>query len=126
MVTNVSPESGAKHRRVDDLQEAIRQRAKEIYERSGKIPNRDTENWMQAEDEIRREASQPAERRTAVVVKVDGIEYVGEYSLAAGDDYAPGEFSAGDAVEVRFEQDKMYVQRHNGKELETRIVKKYS
>ena len=59
-----------------DRQEAIRRRAEEIYVRNGKIPGRDLENWAQAEQEILRES---APRRTAIIVKVNGAEYVGEY-----------------------------------------------
>ena len=36
------------------------------------------------------------------------------------DGYIPGEFGSGAAVSVRFEGDKMFVRRKNGKELETR------
>lgn len=109
-----------------DLQGAIRGRAEEIYESSGKIPGRDIDNWMQAEREIRGEITQQAGRRTAVVVNVNGIDYVGEYQFTSSDGYEPGEFAAGDPVAVRFEENKIYVKRQNGRELETRIVKTYS
>lgn len=125
MAPNISPES-AELVVVDDLQQAIRQRAEQIYESSGRIPGRDIENWDQAEREVRDEIAQQGRRRTAVVVSVNGIDYVGEYSLSAADGYKPGEFATGDPVAVRFEEDKMYVKRQNGKELETRIVKTYS
>lgn len=124
MAANVFPESEMD--RLKDLHEAIRRRAEEIYERSGRVPGRDMENWTQAEQEVRREAAQHAGRRAAVVVKVNGVEYVGEYTFTAAGGYAPGEFAAGDPVAVRFEDDKMYVKRQNGKELETRIVQTYS
>jgi hypothetical protein len=125
MAPNASPESGAGEDLPADLHAAIRQRAEEIYERNGKIPGRDVENWILAEREIRCEMAEQAGRRTAVVVRVDGIDYVGEYAFSAADGYAPGEFAAGDPVAVRFEEDKMYVKRQNGKELATRIVKRY-
>lgn len=123
MTANDFPEPGAVQNVVHDLHEAIRHRAQLIYERSGRILGRDTENWMQAEREIRSETGQQAGRRAAVVVQVNGVDYVGEYEFIAADGYAPGEFVAGDPVAVRFEQDKMYVKRPNGKELATRIVK---
>ena len=72
-----------------DRQEAIRRRAEEIYVRNGKIPGRDLENWAQAEQEILRES---APRRTAIIVKVNGAEYVGEYDPASSEGYVPGEF----------------------------------
>jgi hypothetical protein len=107
-----------------DQHEAIRRRAEEIYIRNGRIPGRDLENWAQAEREILRETTQSPTRRTAIVVSVNGVQYVGEYALESADGYAPGEFSKGVPVPVRFHGDKMFVKRPNGKELETTIVKK--
>jgi len=107
-----------------DRQEAIRRRAEEIYIRNGRIPGRDLENWTQAEQEITREAAEHSLRRTAIVVKVNGVQYIGEYATDSTDGYTPGEFTKGVPVPVRFDGDKMFVKRPNGKELETRIVKK--
>jgi|SRR5579862_3150479 len=107
-----------------DRQEAIRRRAEEIYIRNGRIPGRDAENWAQAEQEILQELSGEAPRRTAIVVRVNGEEYVGEYDPDSADGYVPGEFGAGMSVPVRFHGGKMLVLRPNGKVLETRIVKK--
>lgn len=105
-----------------DLYEAIRRRAEEIYERNGRIPGRDLENWAEAEQEILREfESQP---RKAIVVKVGEAQYIGQYDPASCDGYVPGEFGPGAAVPVRFRGDKMLVLRPNGKVLETTIVKK--
>jgi len=106
-----------------DRHEAIRRRAEEIYIRNGRIPGRDIENWTLAETEILREAASHS-HRTAVAVKVRGVYYVGEYSVDAADGYAPGEFEAGDRIDVRFDGDKMFVRRNSGRELETRIVKR--
>ena len=106
-----------------DLNEAIRRRAEEIYIRSGRIPGHDLENWTQAEQEIMREAAEHPLRRTAIVVKVSGVQYVGEYAIDSADGYTPGEFTKGVPVPVRFDGEKMFVKRPNGKELETRIVK---
>lgn len=104
------------------MQEAIRRRAEEIYVRNGKVPGRDIQNWMQAEQEILTESSQP--RKNAVVVKVNGARYVGEYDREAAAGYTPGEWTPGAPVQVRFEGDKMFVKRQNGKELETKVVNK--
>jgi hypothetical protein len=106
-----------------DLHEAVRLRAEEIYFRNGCIPGRDVENWAQAEQEILHPVSEAPAHRTAVVVTVNGVKYVGEYDAAASGGYTPGEFAAGARVPVRFEGDKMYVKRPNGEELETTIVK---
>jgi len=106
-----------------DLQEAIRRRAEEIYVRNGRVEGRDVENWSQAEHEVMNEIAARA-RRTAVIVRVDGVQYVGEYRPESAEGYVPGEFGPGIAVPVRFEGDKMFVKRPNGRELETTIVQK--
>ena len=109
----------------EDLREAIRRRAEQIYIESGRVPGRDYENWAQAEREVRTEgASFIAPGKNAVVVKVDGVEFVGEFDKERSGGYVPGEFKAGGAVSVRFEGDRMFVRRPNGKELATRVVKK--
>ncbi|HEY6338496.1 MAG TPA: DUF2934 domain-containing protein [Candidatus Sulfotelmatobacter sp.] len=105
-----------------EFQEAIRRRAQEIYENSGRIPGRDLENWAQAEAEIHNESGQSTTRRPAVVVKVEGVQYVGEYESGLAFGYTPGEFVAGDQVRVRFDSGKMYVLRPNGQHLETTII----
>jgi len=108
----------------DDLQQAIRRRAEEIYIRNGRIPGRDLENWAQAEREILHAAGEEQAHRTAVVVTVNGVKYVGEYDLTSSGGYTPGEFTPGVRVPVRFEGDKMFVRRPDGQELETTIVKR--
>jgi hypothetical protein len=107
-----------------DLQEAIRRRAEEIYVRSGRAPGHDLENWVQAESEILHQSAETSSRKTAVVVTVNGVKYVGEYDPASCGGYTPGEFGEGARVRVRFAGDKMFVKRPNGKELETTIVKR--
>lgn len=107
-----------------DLHEAIRLRAEEIYFRSGSIPGRDLENWAQAEKEIWLERAQRPPRKAAIVVRVNGAQYLGEYSPESSDGYVPGEFGPGASVPVRFDGGKMFVKRPNGRELETTIVKK--
>jgi len=103
------------------LHDAIRKRAEQIYIGSGRIPGRDLENWAQAESEIMLEVEK-AQRRTAVVVDVNGVQYVGEYDPNACDGYLPGELQSGEALSIRFDGEKMFVQRPNGSELETTIV----
>ena len=110
--------------RPGDLRQAITRRAREIYERSGKLQGRDVQNWIQAEAEIQREHGL-GPRRAAVKIRVDGVEYIGEYNPATAGGYVPGEFAPKDPVPVRFDGAKMYVKRPNGKELETQIVKKF-
>ena len=123
MKSSFSPDSSASGAAGSAMQEAIRRRAEEIYIRSGKIPGHDLENWAQAEQEIKREAAGTSPRK-AVVVRVNGVQYFGEYQLEDCDGYKPGELGKGKVVPVRFAGDKMFVKRPNGKELETTIVKK--
>jgi hypothetical protein len=106
-----------------DLPEIIRRRAEEIYFREGGLPGRDLQNWVQAEYEIVREQAAVFKHGAAVVVRVDGVRYVGEYSSDSSAGYAPGEFKRGDPVPVRFNEGKMFLKRRNGTELETHIVR---
>jgi len=106
-----------------DLREAIRRRAEEIYVQSGRIPGRDVENWTQAEREVREQVAKQTPR-PAIIVRVNGVKYVGEYCPELSEGYVPGELGAGASVTVRFQGDKMFIKRSNGKELETRIVQK--
>jgi hypothetical protein len=105
------------------MQDAIRRRATELYQRSGAVPGHDMENWYQAEAEILRESAIHAVRR-AVVVNVQGVVYTGEYESASADGYTPGEWKPGDPVPVRLAGDKLYLRRNNGRELQTTIVKR--
>ena len=123
MDANSQPDHNSPFTASSDLQEAIRHRAEEIYLRNGSIPGRDAENWAQAEQEIHQEAEKRS-RRSAIVVKVNGVQYIGEYEPEFADGYVPGEFGAGVSVPVRMHGDRMFVKRPNGKELETRIVRR--
>lgn len=119
-----------------DLQEAIRRRAEQIYIQSGEIPGRDLDNWSQAEQEIMQELATPkgapfkpgfglnGNRRTAVIVRLQGVQYICEYNPELSDGYTPGEFGSGASVPVRMEGDKLFIIRPNGAELETTIVRK--
>ena len=105
------------------MQEAIRQRATELYWRGGEAEGRDIENWCQAEAEILRETAVHL-TRPAVVINLEGVVYTGEYDVAVAGGYMPGEWKAGDRVPVRLEGDRLFLRRHDGRELETNIVKR--
>jgi len=105
------------------LQESIRRRATELFQRGGAVEGHDAENWYQAEAEILRESAGNPVRR-AVVVNLRGVVYTGEYESASADGYAPGEWKPGDPVPVRLAGDKLYLRRPNGRELQTTIVKR--
>ena len=120
-VRNSAPSSGI----TVEIHERIRRRAEEIYVQSGRVPGRDVENWSQAEREILAETEKEKEKpHLAVVIKVNGTRYVGEYQPDSSDGYSPGEFAVGSSVAVRLERGKMFIKRPNGKELETRIIKR--
>ena len=106
-----------------DLHDRIRRRAEDIYIRSGRVPGRDVENWTQAEREILAEAGKPRSH-AAIVVKVNGVKYICEYQPESSEGYVPGEFPVGSSVSVRLQGDKIFVKRPNGKELETRIMRR--
>jgi len=106
-----------------ELQNAIRNRAKELYWQGGALEGQDLENWQQAEAEILRETA-PHLSRPAVVINLEGVVYTGEYNLAAADGYTPGEWKAGDRVPIRLEGDRLFLRRTNGRELETNVVKR--
>jgi hypothetical protein len=105
------------------LQEAIRRRATELFQRGGAVDGHDVENWYQAEAEVLRESAGNLARR-AVVVNVRGVLYTGEYESSSADGYIPGEWKPGDPVPVRLSGDKLYLRRPNGRELQTTIVKR--
>jgi DUF2934 family protein len=105
------------------MQEAIRRRASEIFQRSGSMQDHDAENWYEAEAEILRESAGSPVRR-AVVVNIRGVVYTGEYECTAADGYLPDEWKPGDPVPVRLAGDKLYLRRPNGRELQTTVVKR--
>jgi Protein of unknown function (DUF2934) len=106
-----------------EMLEAIRRRATEFYERSGQLEGHDAANWYQAEAEILRESA-THELCRAVVVNVQGVVYTGKYECRSADGYTPGEWQPGDAIPVRFEADRLFLRRPNGRELQTTIIKR--
>ncbi|MFZ0416510.1 MAG: DUF2934 domain-containing protein [Candidatus Sulfotelmatobacter sp.] len=105
------------------MQEAIRRRATELYQRSGAVEGHDVANWCQAEAEILRETAAHV-THPAVVINLEGVVYTGEYDAAAADGYMPGEWKPGDRVPVRLDGDRLFLRRLNGRELQTNVVKR--
>lgn len=77
-----------------------------------------------AEEEI--QEFERASPRTAILVRVSGVQYVGEYVDEAAAGYTPGEFEPGAPVPARLDGDRMFVKRPNGKVLETGAVQQLS
>ena len=59
-----------------------------------------------------------------ITVQLGQMTYVGEYRAAFLWSYEPKEWVVNDPIEVRFEKDKMFIKRPNGKELKTKVVKR--
>ena len=129
------------------LEEAIARRARELYELRGRVEGHDLEDWLQAEAEMTgkiakqekpsddtRRAEQivqppapaaPVNRKPAFFnVKVDGVLYTVEYDSNHCDSYRPGMLKRGQPLQLRLEEDKLYVKLPNSKELETKVIKK--
>ncbi|MBZ5707537.1 MAG: DUF2934 domain-containing protein [Acidobacteriia bacterium] len=105
------------------VEQAIRRRAQELYEQRGKVAGHEVEDWLQAEAEVTAQRPRPAGRKRTVVVKVAGITYTGEYDSGLCGGYKPGALKAGQPVRVRFRDDKIFITRADGLELEARIIK---
>jgi hypothetical protein len=89
------------------------------------VAGHEVEDWLRAEAEVKREAAAALRRRHAqILVKVGGVTYTGEYDPESCAGYQPGEFGAGQPLHVRFEDDRIYITRPNGAELEARVVRK--
>lgn len=111
--------------RTPEIEEAIRRRAEKLYEERGRAPGHEVEDWVKAEAEVLHEIEiESAPKPAFVSIRFEGAVFTGEYDAKRCDGYVPGEFRAAAPVEIRFETGKMYVKRPNGKELETRVVRK--
>jgi len=108
-----------------ELEAAIRRRAKELWEQRGRADGHGIEDWVQAEKEVTAQWRKKAARRVAaLVVKVNDVTYTAEYDPENAAGYKPGEFTAGDAMQLRFDGDTMFVRRKNGSEFQAHIVKR--
>jgi Protein of unknown function (DUF2934) len=114
-------------KRSPEMEEAIRRRARELWEQRGRVDGHAREDWLQAEAEVALAFAERALRRNAFIrIKVGDTIYTAEYDRKRAQGYRPGEFAPGQPLELRFEEDKMYIKLTNGNELETRIVKSES
>jgi hypothetical protein len=108
--------------RTAEIEAAIRRRAQELSEQRGGAPGHEVEDWLQAETEILAK-HKPAGRKRTVVVKVAGVTYTAEYDPEQCRGYKPGELKAGQPLRVRFQDDRLFIARPDGLELEARIVR---
>ena len=111
-------------KRSPEMEEAIRRRARELWEQRGRLDGHAEEDWAQAEVEVNRTLLEQAHRRKALIrIKVGDTIYTAEYDGEHAHGYQPGEFAPGKLLELRCADDKIYIKLPNGNELETRIVK---
>lgn len=134
------------------LQEAITRRAGELYQQRGCVDGHALEDWLQAEAEVtaqfrsqenaseEKPASEsssdaekpkppaldaPVSRKSGFFkLKVDDVIYTVEYDPARCDSYRPGMLRKGQPVELRFEDDRIFMKLPNSRELEAKVVKK--
>lgn len=142
-----SKESKQNDRSPDALKQAIARRARELYQMRGCEEGHALEDWLRAEAEVTgkwdtqgkhsAESSSEGEKPRSPAsggavgsksaffnVKVDGVLYTVEYDPSRCDSYRPGMLRKGQPVELRFEQDKVYLKLPNCKELEAKVVRK--
>jgi|SRR5581483_11706717 len=106
------------------IQEAIAQRARELWETRGRRDGHAEEDWKQAELEIRSRLDAtvpPAKRR--IVIKAGDTIYTGEYDPATADWYRPGDLKPGAEIRLQFQDDLMVLNLPPGRQLRARIVK---
>jgi hypothetical protein len=108
-----------------DLRDAIARRARELWEQRGRVDGHAQEDWLQAEAELMKSRPvQTTPKSAFIVVKFAGFVYTAEYDPDHCGSYCHGEFRKGTPVAVRLADDKIYLRRPNGRELEARILKK--
>jgi hypothetical protein len=105
------------------IHEAIVRRARELWEQRGRVDGHAEEDWAQAEAEVRRQLPPTKTGRAAfLAVKANGYIYTCRYDRNS-DAYKPGDLAAGEAIQLRFEGEKLYL-RLRDHELETTIVRR--
>jgi hypothetical protein len=118
MATSVIPEP-----LTSDSHEAIARRAREIWQEHGCVDGHAEEDWAQAEEEIRSRVAGPKTATRRIVVKAGSFLYTAEYELARAA-YHPGELVPGEPIRLHFEGQKMWLRLPDGRELETRVIRK--
>jgi hypothetical protein len=108
-----------------ELRELIARRARELWEQRGRADGHAEEDWLQAETEVLQARQREAASKTCfIVVKFAGSVYTAAYDTEHCEGYRPGELRKGTPVPVRLADDKIYIKRPNGKELEATILKR--
>ncbi|HET7440187.1 MAG TPA: DUF2934 domain-containing protein [Terriglobales bacterium] len=125
------------------LKEIIAQRARELYESRGREEGHALEDWLRAEAEVmanvgapQKPPDEPSRVEPARIpprtpskpaffnVRVDDVIYTVQYDPEGCDSYRPGMLKNGQPVELRFEDDRIFMKLPNSKELEAKVVKK--
>jgi hypothetical protein len=107
-----------------EVHEAIVRRARELWEQRGRIDGHASEDWAQAEAEIREQLAASRGASAALLsVKCHAFVYTCRYDRNCVA-YRPGDFAPGDPIHFRVADDKLYLKLSDGDELETTIIRK--
>lgn len=125
------------------LEKLIAQRAQELYELRGREEGHALEDWLRAEGEVRAKLGTQGKLSDQVSgagsvriptaagltaaffkIRVGDVIYTLQYDPQHCDAYRPGMLKKGQPVELRFEEDKVYMKLPNARELEAKVVRK--
>jgi hypothetical protein len=107
-----------------EVQQAIVRRARELWEQRGRIDGYATEDWAQAEAEIREQLAASRDASPAFLsVQSQAFVYTCRYDRNCVA-YRPGDFAPGDPIRFRVADGKLYLKLTDSHELETTIIRK--
>jgi hypothetical protein len=107
-----------------EVQQAIVRRARELWEKRGRIDGHANEDWTQAEAEIREQLAASRDASSAfLAVKCHAFVYTCRYDRNCVA-YRPGDFAPGDPIRFRVTDGKLFLKLTDSRELETTIIRK--
>jgi hypothetical protein len=107
-----------------EVHEAIVRRARALWEQRGRMDGHATEDWAQAEAEIREQLAASRDASPAFLsVQSQAFVYTCRYDRNCAA-YRPGDFAPGDPIRFRVTGGKLYLKLSDSHELETTIVRK--
>ena len=107
-----------------EVHEAIVRRARALWEQRGRMDGHATEDWAQAEAEIREQLAASRDASPAFLsVRSQAFVYTCRYDPNRVA-YRPGDFAPGDPIRFRVADGKLYLKLSDSHELETTIVRK--
>ena len=107
-----------------EVHQAIVRRARELWEQRGRIDGHATEDWAQAEAEIRQQLAPSRDASSAFLsVQSQAFVYTCRYDRNCAA-YRPGDFAPGDPIRFRVADGKLFLKLSDSQELETTIIRK--